>query len=89
MHALLEAHDTAESQPDQPAVVDIGVCSVDQIEPFQRSTSGSGSLVAGTSRQPTATQSRVDVHDTPLSSVSPEFGGFGTGWIDQPAAAAD
>ena len=88
-HALLEAHDTAESHPDQPAVVDIGVCWVDHVEPFQRSTNGTGSFVAGTSRQPTATQARVDVHDTPLSSVSPEFGGLGTGSIDQPAAAAD
>jgi hypothetical protein len=37
---------------------------------------------------PTATQSLVDVHDTPDSEVLAGRGGSGTGWTDQSAAAA-
>jgi hypothetical protein len=44
----------------------------------QCSTSGAESFAGGTSLQPTATQSLADVHDTPLRSVLPDCGGFGT-----------
>lgn len=76
-HALLEAHDTAESHPDHPRTVGVGVRSVAHVDPFQCSINGTGSSVTGKSRNPTATQSLVDIHDTPLSSVSLECAGFG------------
>jgi hypothetical protein len=88
MHTPLDVHETADSQPDQPEAVGLGVRWIDQFEPFQCSTKGRGSRADGSTDWPTAMQLRVDVHDTPNSSVSPECGGRGAGWIDQPAAAA-
>ena len=86
--ALVDGHDTDDSHPDQPGAPGVGVGSVDQFEPLQCSTSGTGSFVTDRSWNPTATQSRVDAHDTAFSPVSCECAGVGTGWIDQPAAAA-
>ena len=68
-HTLVEGHDTDDSHPDQPGALRVGVGSVDQVEPFQCSTSGTGSLVTDRSWKPTATQSRIDAHDTPFSPV--------------------
>jgi hypothetical protein len=89
MHALLEVHDTPESAPPPSESGGIGVLSIDHVAPFQCSTSGMRLSVEITFATPTATQSLVDVHDTPDRKVLAGRGGSGTGWIDQPAAAAD
>lgn len=88
MHARLEVQDTADRPPPQPGARGIGVGSIDQVEPFQCSTSGTGSSVSDGTDHPTATQPVRDVHDTPSSPASSECAGVGTAWDFQLFAAA-
>jgi hypothetical protein len=87
-HVLVEGHDTDDSHPDQTGEPGVGVCSGDHVEPFQRSTKGTGSFVTERSSKPTATQSCLDAHDTAFSPVWFTWAGRGTRCTDQPAAAA-
>ena len=89
MQALLEVQETPESAPPPSESGGIGVRSIDHDVPFQCSTRGMKFPVAFTCAAPTATQSFVDGHDTPVSSVLAGRWGSATGWIDQSAAAAD
>jgi hypothetical protein len=89
MHARRDVHDTLDSDPYQSGVGGLGVRAIDHVEPSQRSTNGSEFSVDGLSAEPTATQSILDVHDTPLRPGSVKCAGCGTGWIDHTVASAD
>jgi hypothetical protein len=80
VQAVAEVHETPPNE--LPSVLGAGgVDSTDQEVPSQRSTSARGSYPLG-EVYPTAVQAVVDVHDTPLSTLT-RSGRLGMVWIDQ------
>lgn len=82
-HELLEAHETALSQPSPGCVT--ARCS-DHCRPFHRSASvpSGGALEPPASRfvAPTAVHTVADAQDTPTSVLDTADSAFGDGWID-------
>jgi hypothetical protein len=71
VQAVLDVHDTPESQSPDAPVGSGGVC-IDQVVPFQRSADSPPP-------DPTAVQAVLDVHDTAEREPAP----VGVAWIDQ------
>jgi hypothetical protein len=79
VQAVADVHETPLSVLDS-ALVGLGVVSIDQLAPFQRSANDTVSRVE-LELEPTAVQAVADVHETELRRSPPV--GLGVLWIDQ------